>query len=186
MTNTLNVNLKTKFPNIKNKRLRFAYSLIFRYFCAVNVKTIGMRNLLALAFCAIVALLMGACAKDYSREAAFLKGDLGVDSVTILKTKEIKAYNPAQDNDNERVQVWSYTHMKFIQQGDFNSLVDAFEANNPNSDATVVEYKVHDTNEEKATILFSIDGGYYQSLRSISKMIEDAASEQQSKIQQYQ
>lgn len=186
MTNTLNVNLKTKFLNVKNKRLRFAYSIIFRYFCAVNVKTIGMRNLLALAFCAIVAILMGSCAKDYSREAAFLKSDLGVDSVTILKTKEIKAYNPAQDNDDERVQGWSYTHMKFIQQGDFNSLVDAFEANNPNSDATVVEYKVHGTDEEKATILFSIDGGYYQSLRSISKMIEDAASEQQSKIQQYQ
>ncbi len=131
-----------------------------------------MRHLLTFLFCSLVALFVTSCAndyskEDYSKEAEYLKQVYDVDSVTVIKAKEIKAYNPMLDDDKERVYHWSaITHQRLIDamksKSDdiFDIFVEIFENPNANSDAMVVEFDKG--GKTLSTIIFSINGEYYQ------------------------
>lgn len=161
----------------------FGFAVLNGYICA---KKFDMRKLLGILFCALVAAVCGCGGNDYSQEVKYLQGVYNSDSVEILKAKSIRAYNPLQDDDEGRVVVWSYTHAHMLRKAQgadefYQTLLSAFQSPNANSDAMVVECMVG--GQKLSTIIFSINGGYYQSYQSIKETIFNAASSENDDVE---
>lgn len=139
-----------------------------------------MKKLLGVLFCALVALLCGCSANDYSKEVEYLNNVYfrdrvvrhdSVPTITIIRTKEIRAYDPTLDPNKRNVAIWYKTEQQkltsAIESGDaFDVFVKAF-SDDPNSEATVVEFTFPNNPKHFFNILFKRNGEYYDSYEHV-------------------
>ena len=149
------------------------------YICA---KKFDMKKLLGFLLCALVVAVCSCSGNDYSKEVKYLDGIyfkeklLRHDSmpvITIHKAKEIKAYDPTLDPNKRNVTIWYETEQqkltRAMESGDaFDAFIEAF-SDNPNSEATVVEFSFPNNPKHFYNILFKRGGEYYDSYEHIGK-----------------